>query len=80
MTANHLYLAPDRSPRQHLITQFFTGWSLFLMPSQQCQSTEGKHNTQQNSNTYLTILTVAKMFLSYSLPEFGIYSQFVINT
>jgi len=22
---------------------FFTGWMLFLMPSQQCLSTEGKH-------------------------------------
>jgi len=27
---------------QHIITQFFTGWMLFLAPSQQCQSTEGK--------------------------------------
>jgi len=29
-------------PSQHLITEFFTGQMLFLMPSQQCQSTEGK--------------------------------------
>ena len=28
-------------PRQHLITQFFTGRILFLMPNQQSQSTEG---------------------------------------
>jgi len=29
------------SPCQQLITQFFTGQMLFLMPNQQCQSTEG---------------------------------------
>ena len=40
--ANNLRLAPDRIPHQHLITQFFTGQMLFLTPSQQCQSTEGK--------------------------------------
>ena len=39
--ANKLQLAPDTQPRQHLISQFFTGWMLFLMPNQQCQSTEG---------------------------------------
>jgi len=39
--ANNLYLAPDRKPHQHLITEFFTGRMLFLMPNQQCQSTEG---------------------------------------
>ena len=39
--ANHLHLAPDRWPHQHLINQFCTGRVLFLMPNQQCQSTEG---------------------------------------
>jgi len=29
-------------PYQHLITQFFTGRMLFLMPNQPCQITEGK--------------------------------------
>jgi len=38
--ANHLHLAPDRQPCQHLITQRFTGWMFFLMHNQQCQSTE----------------------------------------
>jgi len=28
--ANNLHLAPERSPHQHLITQFFTGQVLFL--------------------------------------------------
>jgi len=37
---NHLHLAPDRQPRQHLITQFFTGRMLFLTPNQHCQSTK----------------------------------------
>jgi len=28
--ANHLHFIPDRKLCQHLITQFFTGWILFL--------------------------------------------------
>jgi len=36
-----LQLAPDRQPRQHPMTQFFTGRMPFLLPNQQCQSTEG---------------------------------------
>jgi len=40
--ANHLHLVPDKLPLQDLVTQFFTGWMLFLMPNQQCQNTEGK--------------------------------------
>ena len=36
-----LHLAPDREPRQHLTTQFFTGRMPFLPPNQQRQSTEG---------------------------------------
>jgi len=39
--ANHLHLVPSRQPCQHIIIQFFTGRMLFLMPKQQCQSTEG---------------------------------------
>jgi len=38
--ANHLHFAPDRQPHQHLITQFFMGRMLLLMPNQQLQSTE----------------------------------------
>jgi len=37
-----LHLAPDRYPRQHPTTQFFTGQMPFLLPNQQRQSTEGK--------------------------------------
>ena len=36
-----LHLAPDRQPRQHTTTQFFTGRMPFLPPNQQRQSTEG---------------------------------------
>jgi len=36
-----LHLAPDRQPRQHPTTQFFTGRMPFLPPNQQRQSTEG---------------------------------------
>jgi len=37
--ANHLHLAPDRyhTALHHLVS---TGWMLFLMPKQQCQSIE----------------------------------------
>jgi len=34
---NHLHLAPDTQPCQHLIAQFFTGRMLFLPPKQQWQ-------------------------------------------
>jgi len=40
--ANHLHLASDRYPRQHLITHFSTGRMLCLSPNQQRQSTENK--------------------------------------
>jgi len=45
-----LHLAPDRQPRQHLTTQFFTGRMPFLPPNQQRQSTEGKASKKQNKN------------------------------
>jgi len=38
------------SAEPYLITHFFTGQMLFLMPNQQCQSTEGKVNIQQNNH------------------------------
>jgi len=36
-----LHLAPDRLPRQHPTTQFFTGRMPFLPPNTQHQRTEG---------------------------------------
>ena len=41
MQVASLHLAPDRLPRQHLTTQFFTGRMPFLPPNQQRQSTQG---------------------------------------
>jgi len=41
-----LHLAPDRQPRQHPTTQFFTGRMPFLPPNQQRQSTEGNSDLQ----------------------------------
>ena len=41
-----LHLAPDRWPRQHPTTQFFTGRMLFLPPNQQRQNTEGIFDTK----------------------------------
>jgi len=32
--ASHLHLVADRQPLQHLITQYFTDWMLFLTPNQ----------------------------------------------
>jgi len=42
--ANHLHLAAKRQPRQHHITQFFTGQMLFLTPSQQRQNKKLSRN------------------------------------
>jgi len=38
-----LHLAPDRQPRQHPTTLFFTGQMPFLPPNQQRQSTKASH-------------------------------------
>jgi len=49
-----LHLAPDRQPRQHPTTQFFTGRMPFLPPNQQRQSTEG-----QNITAYISYKSVS---------------------
>jgi len=38
--ANHLHLAPDNHASTSSLN-FFMGWMLYMLPSQQCQSTEG---------------------------------------
>ena len=51
-----MHFAPDRQSHQHLITQYFTGRVLFLMPNQQCQSTEGTSTAYTSiywSSTYI---------------------------
>jgi len=59
--ANHLHLAPDRQPRQHLITQIFTGRMLFLTPSRQCQSADGKNIYHRTTTT--TTTTILRLFV-----------------
>ena len=44
--ANNLHLTPGRQPHQHLIIQFYTGRTLFLMPNQQCQISENNEVKQ----------------------------------
>jgi len=46
-----LQLAPDRQPRQHPTTQFFTGLMPFLPPNQQHQSIEGRTTTTTTTTT-----------------------------
>jgi len=36
-----MHFASDRQPHKYLITQFFMGRKLFLLPNQQCQGIEG---------------------------------------
>jgi len=45
-------LQPDNHACQHLITQFFTGWMLFLMPNQQHQIAKAL-NTLRTTHTVL---------------------------
>jgi len=60
-----MHCAPDRQPRQHHTTQFFTGRMPFLLPNQQRQSTEGKkHSMTFHANE----LTLNQQWISQSLP------------
>jgi len=53
--ANHLHLAPDRQPNQHLIIRFFTGRMFFLMRNQRCQSNDS--DVQNKKNTFFSYWT-----------------------
>jgi len=44
---DHMHLALDRQPRQHLITQYFPGQMLFLTPNRQYQSKWRKATEQK---------------------------------
>jgi len=54
-----LHLAPDRKPCQHHTTQFFTGRMPFLLPNQQCQSTEGNTCRDRYLNQHIYAVRVA---------------------
>jgi len=47
-----LHLAPDRQPRQNLITQFFKGRMPFLPPNQQRQSTDNNNNNNDRLTAF----------------------------
>ena len=65
-----LYLAPDREPRQHHTTQFFTGWMTFLPPNQQRQSNEGiSDQTSPDTNVSNNLINCNKQAQSlYLIP------------
>ena len=62
--ANNLHLVPDRQLHQHIIT-VFTGRMLFLMPNQQCQSTE----RQTKLNLSVNLREERSIFKSLFLPQ-----------
>jgi len=39
--SDQAHFTKDRQPCQHVVTQFFTGWTLFITRYQQCQKTKG---------------------------------------
>ena len=67
--ANNLHPRPDRQPRQHLITQLFTGRMPFMPPNQQRQSTEGSPQAKQTT-------TERSMNSRSRLPRHGIERLF----
>ena len=73
--ANHVHLAPDRQPREHLITQFFTDRMLFLMPKQQCQSTEGKPSLVSLGQKKITSSRPQELFISKAAAIHGAISD-----
>jgi len=66
-----LHLSPNRQPRQHPTTLFFTGWMPFLLPNQQHQSTEGKPVNQLNKNDFQIKKTIRLLSFSRSRWQAG---------
>jgi len=60
-----LHLSPDRQPRQHPTTRFFTGRMPFLPPNQQRQSTEGTINKQTIREKEFLVYVQFKVFEYY---------------
>jgi len=59
--ANHLHLASDRSTPHHSI------WMLFLMPHQQCQSTEGNFEHIKGTKTKFKYWRISQGYTSLHL-------------
>ena len=80
-----LHLAPDRLPRQHPTTQFFTGRMPFLLPNQQCQSTEGNLVCKKNYNIvesevfkkFVNVSVRIMLMIKMSVSQYMLYSRFV---
>ena len=66
------YITPDRQPCQYPTTQFFTGRMPFLLPNQQCQSTEGRWSMKK----ILYVQTV-KNRIGLQIPFLDIVSYFM---
>jgi len=63
-----LHLTPDRQPRQHATTQFFTGRMPFLPPNQQRQSTEGRALKATDIKSQTKDITLVIQLQLLSLP------------
>jgi len=72
----HLHLTPDRQPCQHLITHFLTGWMLFLMPNQQCQSAEGITNEPFVLQSVEKLDTYFRMSMCHAFEHFEYFVIF----
>jgi len=74
-----LHLAPDREPRQHPTTQFFTGRMPFLPPNQQRQSTEGM-KSYSVIRTKLNQMVFKNVHIIIDLQEKHIYATTQLQT
>jgi len=55
-----LHLVPDRQPRQHLTTQFFTGRMLFLLSNRQSKALKLKRNCLLNILKFIVTVSAGK--------------------
>ena len=70
-----LHFAPDRWPRQHLTTQFFTDQMPFLPPNQQHQSTEA--TIQQFALKFSRVKSA--MVSAILAPQYPLHCQYVTS-
>ena len=65
-----------------LMTKFFTGWTLFLTPNQQCQSTQGRYRPRNKKYSRDIILEFSNTVRQANMMHvtFNIATQTIINT